>query len=157
MARAQKAADKAAIAAAKQAQKEAEKVQKAAQKAAQKAVEKAAVAAAKQAEKAQKAAEKAAEKAAIPKRPRGRPRKNPLTGSVASGNTGSVSYEAGPCFLRAEEAGPALFPPPSPTGFIGRPLPDDDAAALRARLAALEATNADLRRRLQSIRDMATV
>ena len=151
MARVQKAADKAAVAAAKQAQKEAEKAQKAAQKEAEKAQ--------KAAQKAIEKAAKEAEKAAIPKRPRGRPRKNPVTGSVASGNTGSyhAAEEAGPCSLRAEEAGPALFPPPSPTGFVGRPLPDDDVASLRARLAALEATNADLRRRLQSIRDTATV
>jgi hypothetical protein len=146
MARAQKAAEKAAVKAAKEAAKADEKARKTAEKEAAKAAKEAE----KIAKQAQKAAEKAAKeaaKAAIPKRPRGRPRKNPVTGSVISGST--ISREmADTC---DDEAGPILLPPPAVT------VPANDVTALRARLAALEVANADLLRRLQSIRDIVRV
>jgi hypothetical protein len=136
MARSQKAA----VAAALKAQKAAEKETIKAQKAAEKETIKAQKAAQKEYEKQVRAAEReavkaaaAAAKAAIPKRPRGRPRKNPVTGSIASGSTGSGYIDA-----------PVLTPPP-------RQEDTGDIATLHRRLAALEIAYADINRRLQAI------
>jgi hypothetical protein len=117
----------------------AEKAAAAAAAKAQKAAEREAIRAHKEYEKQIRAAEreatkaaKAAAKAAMPPRPRGRPRKNPVTGSIASDG-----YIDAPTLTPPRGEAPAAAPA--------------DITALRIRLATLEAANADLQRRLQSI------
>jgi hypothetical protein len=128
MARSQKAAAAAALKAQKAAEKEAIKAQKAAQKEYEKQV--------RAAEREAVKAAAAAAKAAIPKRPRGRPRKNPVTGSIASGSTGSGYIDA-----------PVLTPPHR----------QEDNGDIHRRLAALEIAYADVNRQLQSIRTSMSV